>query len=136
MAAKKYSRDEETAINGGLLGELAPQGYCRARELDQACFEVPLGEVSGPIESDYGYHLLLVTERTNCPKLDGPYNKVVRGGDDGTTTELVSDQSIEDPIVRIVFQQIGFWILVSFAGGILAELSAKAASVVEKLPWE
>lgn len=138
MAAKKYSRDEETAINGGLLGTLAPQGYCRASELDKACFEAPLGEIAGPIESEYGYHLLLVTERTNCPKLDGGYNKIVRGGEDGTKTIFVGDQSKEgsDPIIRLAFQQIGFWICVSFAGGIFAELAAKAANVVDKLPWE
>lgn len=53
-AAERYSRDEETAVRGGLLGVLAPQGYCRAKELDAACFQVPLGEVCGPIESDYG----------------------------------------------------------------------------------
>ncbi len=138
MAAKKYSRDEETAVNGGLLGKLSPQGYCRAPELDKACFEVPLGEISGPIESEYGYHLLLVTERTNCPKLDGGYNKIVRGGEDGTDAIFVGDQSKEgsDLIIRLAFQQIGFWICVSFAGGIFAEIAAKAANVVETLPWE
>jgi len=51
--------------DGSLLGTLVPQGYCRAQELDKACFEVPLGEISGPVESEYGYHLVLVTERTN-----------------------------------------------------------------------
>ena len=47
-AAKKYSRGGETAANGGLLGELVPQGYCRAGELDEACFRAPLGDVCGP----------------------------------------------------------------------------------------
>jgi parvulin-like peptidyl-prolyl isomerase len=138
LAAKKFSRDEETAINGGLLGTLVPQGYCRAPELDKACFEVPLGEISGPIESDYGYHLLLVTERTNCPKLDGDYNKIERGGEDGTRTVFVGDQNKEgvDPILKLALQQVGFWIAVSFAGGIVAEVAAKAANVLEKLPWE
>ena len=138
LAAKRYSRDEETAVNGGLLGTLVPQGYCRSPELDKACFEVPLGEIAGPIESLYGYHLLLVSERTNCPKLDNGYTKIIRGGVNGTETEFVSDLSKEgsDPIIRLAFQQIGFWICVSFAGGIFAELAAKAAGVVEKLPWQ
>jgi len=51
-AAKKYSCDEGTAYEGGLLGTLVPQGYCQAPELDRACFEVPLGEICGPIESE------------------------------------------------------------------------------------
>jgi len=137
-AAAKFSRDEETALNGGLLGTLVPQGYCRAQELDKACFEVPLGEISGPIESEYGYHLVLVTERTNCPKLDGGYNKITRGGERGADTVFLGDSSKEgsDPIVRLALQQVGFWIAVSFAGGILAEVVAKAANVVDKLPWQ
>eukprot|EP01083_Nonionella_stella_P068064 180467_1 len=139
QAAEKFSRDEETAVRGGLLGKQVPQGYCRAPEIDKACFEVPLGQISGPIESDYGYHLLLVTERTNCPKLDGKYNRIERG-DDGTKTVFVGDGSKQaggsEEIGQIAMQQVGFWIAVSFLGGILAEFAAKAASVVETLPWE
>lgn len=74
-AAKRYSQDETTNFRGGLLGELVPQGYCRSAKLDQACFEVRLGIVEGPIETEFGTHLLLVTERTNCPKLDGMQTK-------------------------------------------------------------
>ena len=135
-AAQKYSRDEETAIRGGLLGEKAPQGYCRCKELDAACFKAPLGEIAGPIESDYGYHLLLVTERTNCPKLDGKYNKIIRD-DDGVSTKFVCTEEGSDQMIKTVaMQQIGFWIGVSFAGGVMAEVAAKAANVVETLPWE
>ena len=136
-AAQKYSRDEETAVRGGLLGTQVPQGYCRAQELDAACFEAPLGEVSGPIESEYGYHLLLVTERTNCPKLDGEYNKIIRDGD-GISTKFVRSDGKDggEQIKTVAMQQVGFWIGVSLAGGVLAEISAKAANVVDTLPWE
>ena len=131
-AAVKFSIDKETAVNGGLLGTLFPQGYCRAQELDKACFEVPLGEIAGPIETDYGYHLVLVTERTNCPKLDGDYNKITRGGESGAKTVFLGDASEEgsDPIVMLALQQVGFWIAVSFAGGILAEVAAKAVDAL------
>mmetsp|Transcript_40397 Transcript_40397/g.84516 ORF Transcript_40397/g.84516 Transcript_40397/m.84516 type:complete len:235 (-) Transcript_40397:257-961(-) len=141
-AAQKYSRDEETGANGGLLGTLAPQGYCRAVELDEACFAVPLGEVCGPIESEYGYHLLLVVERTNCPKLDGRYTKIVRGGDGVSKVFVGEDDASGDAgggggeMIKLAMQQVGFWIGVSFAGGIVAEVAAKAANVVDTLPWE
>ena len=137
-AAKKYSRDDETAINGGLLGTLVPQGYCRARELDEACFQVPLGEICGPIESEYGYHLLLVTERTHCKKLDGQYTKIIRG-DDGISKVFAGGDSMRedrDEMGRLALQQVGFWMGVSLAGGVLAEVAAKAAGVMETLPWE
>jgi len=134
-AAKKYSRDEETAIRGGLLGTLAPQGYCRAKELDQACFQVPLGEICGPIESAYGYHLLLVTERTNCKKLDGQYTKISR---DGANKVFMGDSSQEGEkeMAQLALQQVGFWIGVSLAGGVVAEVAAKTANIVDTLPWE
>ncbi len=134
-AAKKYSRDEETAIRGGLLGVKAPQGYCRAKELDAACFKAPLGEIAGPIESEYGYHLLLVTERTNCPKIDGEYNKIIRDVD-GVSTKFVCSQEGSEQIKTVALQQVGFWMGVSLAGGVMAEVAAKAANVVQTLPWE
>ena len=140
-AAKKYSRDEETAIRGGLLGTLVPQGYCRAKELDKACFEVPLGEIAGPIESEYGYHLLLVVERTNCKKLDGQYTRIRRSTSsaDGKVTKVFegdNDREGTDQMIKLGMQQVGFWIGVSFAGGIVAEVAAKASNVIEALPWE
>ena len=136
QAAKKYSRCEDTAENGGLLGKLVPQGYCLAPELDRACFEVPLGEIAGPIESDYGYHLLLVEERLNCPKLDGAYTKIVRGGNDGNQIEFRGKDKDDENLALFVMQQLGFWIGISFAGGIVAEIAVKAAGVFETLPWE
>lgn len=134
-AAKKYSRDEETAIRGGLLGVKAPQGYCRAKELDAACFKAPLGEIAGPIESEYGYHLLLVTERTNCPKLDGEFNSIIRDVD-GVSTKFVRNEEGSEQIQTVALQQVGFWMGVSLAGGVMAEVAAKAANVVQTLPWE
>ena len=136
-AAKKYSRCKDTADDGGLLGKKVPQGYCLAPELDRACFEVQLGEVSGPIESDFGYHLLLVEERTNCPKLDGGYTRIDRGGADGTDMVFLGKINDEgDDILVLATQQIGFWIGISFAGAIVAEIAAKAAGILDTLPWE
>ena len=132
-AAERYSRDEETAVRGGLLGTLAPQGYCRARELDAACFQVPLGEVCGPIESDYGYHLLLVTERTNCPKLDGQNTRISRAPDGSVLLEGSNTQESKK-VGTVLFQQVGFWLGASLAGGIVAELAAKASDAIPTLP--
>lgn len=132
-AAERYSRDEETAVRGGLLGTLAPQGYCRAKELDAACFQVPLGEVCGPIESEYGYHLLLVTERTNCPKLDGQNTRISRALDESVLLEGSNIQESRQ-VGMVLFQQVGFWLGASFAGGIVAELAAKASDIIPTLP--
>jgi len=133
-AATRYSRDEDTAARGGLLGTLVPQGYCRAPELDAACFQVPLGEICGPIKTEYGYHLLLVVERTNCPKLDGPYTRITRGAD-GTSKVFEGKTKGEegDQAAQFALQQVGFWAGVTLAGGVLAEVAAKAADVIDKV---
>mmetsp|Transcript_13675 Transcript_13675/g.20066 ORF Transcript_13675/g.20066 Transcript_13675/m.20066 type:complete len:240 (-) Transcript_13675:363-1082(-) len=139
-AAKKFSIDLETAERGGLIGELVPQGYSICPELDRASFEVPLGEVSGPIESKYGYHLVLVCERINCPKLDGTLTRVIRG-EDGLGTMLApstaeGQKSMGQTVLEVSMQQIGFWIVIFLAGGVLAEMSAKAAGILDTVPWE
>ena len=39
-------------------------------------------------------------------------------------------------VIGVAFQRVGFWIGASLAGGVVAELAAKAANVVDTLPWE
>ena len=123
QAAMKFSRDDTTNYRGGLLGELVPQGYCRSPELDAACFRVRLGQIEGPIESTFGYHLLLVSERTNCPKLDGTYTKLVPGK--GGQGELVRSKQVgRVDVTEMVKDQTMFLASIFVAGGILAEVVA------------
>ncbi|KAG7340395.1 peptidyl-prolyl cis-trans isomerase [Nitzschia inconspicua] len=129
-AAIKYSRDDTTNFRGGLLGTLVPQGYCVCPTLDRACFEVSLGQVVGPFETDYGHHLLLVTERTNCPKLDGDKTLLMQTrGDDIFGTLVVPPTSNSPDVLRnpaqMVLDQLAFWFVVMIAGGIVAELAEK-----------
>lgn len=126
-AAKRYSRDDTTNFRGGLLGELVPQGYCRSPELDRACFQVRLGVIEGPIVTEYGSHLLLVTERTNCAKLDGVNTRLQRSDavDGGTQGILVPSPQVGQVDAGFVIQQIAFWIGALVAGGLLAEVLAR-----------
>lgn len=129
-AAKRYSKDDTTNFSGGLIGELVPQGYCRSAELDRACFEVELGSIVGPLETTYGYHLLLVSERTNCPKLDGSNTKLVPGNR-GLGTLTSSEQVGQIDFGRFAMSQIIFWPIVGFAGGLLAEFSAQIGNSLQ-----
>jgi len=121
-AAKRYSKDDTTNFRGGLLGELVPQGYCRSQVLDRACFEVPLGQMEGPFESEYGCHLILVSERMNCPKLDGGETKLVQTSDGDVFGTLVPSQQVGQVGAGFFIGQVGYWLFVFLAGGILAEL--------------
>jgi hypothetical protein len=59
--AAEVSDDPGSAAAGGELG-CAPQG-AYVEEFDQAAWTQPLGVVSEPVRTDFGYHLILVTAR-------------------------------------------------------------------------
>ncbi|MFB3784936.1 MAG: peptidyl-prolyl cis-trans isomerase [bacterium] len=59
-AAKKYSQDS-SAVQGGELGYF-PRGRMTAA-FEKAAFELPLGQISEPVKTEYGYHLILVEDR-------------------------------------------------------------------------
>ncbi len=59
--ARKYSTCP-SGRNGGDLGEFGPG--MMVREFDEVVFSAPLHEVQGPVKTQFGYHLLEVTERS------------------------------------------------------------------------
>lgn len=59
--AGDLSSDPGSAQNGGDLGPLR-QGET-VPEFDEAIFSAPVGEVVGPVQSDFGFHVIEVTER-------------------------------------------------------------------------
>jgi peptidyl-prolyl cis-trans isomerase C len=46
---------------GGNLGEFGPGQM--VKEFDEVVFSAPLNEVQGPVKTQFGYHLLEVTQR-------------------------------------------------------------------------
>ncbi len=49
--------------NGGDLGTFGPGQM--VKEFDAVVFSAPLNEVQGPVQTQFGYHLLEVTNRTD-----------------------------------------------------------------------
>jgi len=59
--AKEYSTDDSTKNNGGQLGffnrgDMVP-------EFEKAAFALAVGEISAPVKTEYGYHLIKVEEK-------------------------------------------------------------------------
>jgi peptidyl-prolyl cis-trans isomerase C len=138
IAAKKYSNHNPTKENGGLLGTLVPQGRTMSPtlELDRHCFSVPLGQVVGPLKTDCGYHLVLVSERTNCYNIDGDNTLLTQTrGDDvfGTLREGTQEGKICSA-KQVVADQIGFWIKTVMAGTVVAGLSEQLVSLMLLFP--
>ena len=61
--AKEYSKDPGSAIKGGDLGYFG-KGMM-VKEFEDACFNGKVGEVQKPIKTNYGYHIIKVTDRSN-----------------------------------------------------------------------
>lgn len=59
--AEEYSTDESSAVNGGELGFFTVGTM--VPEFEDAAFTMDVGEVSEPIQSDYGYHIIEVTDK-------------------------------------------------------------------------
>lgn len=66
--AKEVSEDKESGKNGGDLG-MVEQGKLPA-ELDQAVVKMKKGEVSAPVKSQYGFHIIKVTDVKQSTALD------------------------------------------------------------------
>ncbi|MBY0269312.1 MAG: SurA N-terminal domain-containing protein [Burkholderiales bacterium] len=57
--AKKYSQDPGSATNGGDLGFFERGAMVKA--FDDAVFSMKAGEISAPVESEFGYHIIRLT---------------------------------------------------------------------------
>ena len=60
--AKQHSKCP-SGSSGGDLGEFGPG--MMVKEFDEVVFSAPINEVQGPVKTQFGYHLLEVTSRTD-----------------------------------------------------------------------
>ncbi len=65
--AKAESDDAGSGENGGDLGSFGPGQM--VEEFDKVAFEIPVGQISEPVKSAFGYHLILIESR-GAKKLD------------------------------------------------------------------
>jgi foldase protein PrsA len=59
--AKEYSQDPGSAANGGDLGWFGPGKM--VKEFEDAAYKLKVGQVSDPVKTDYGYHIIKVTDK-------------------------------------------------------------------------
>jgi peptidyl-prolyl cis-trans isomerase D len=58
--AKKYSQDDGSAKNGGDLGYFGKGAM--VKPFEEAAFSMKVDEIRGPVESEFGYHIIKLTE--------------------------------------------------------------------------
>lgn len=60
--AKQYSQDSTSKDAGGDLGEFSQNGALGSAKLEEAVFALKSGEISGVVESEFGFHILRVSD--------------------------------------------------------------------------
>jgi len=63
--ARKYSKDTGSGQNGGELGWAPPSNY--VTEFADAVTTLPIGQISEPVKSQFGYHIIQVVAREELP---------------------------------------------------------------------
>jgi parvulin-like peptidyl-prolyl isomerase len=63
--ARRFSLDEGSAPNGGDLG--VQRAVDLVQPFAEAAVEIPVGEVDGPVQTDFGWHIIHVIDRQTQP---------------------------------------------------------------------
>ncbi len=63
--AKQYSEDPSAAQNGGNLGYFT--AFAMVYAFENAAYNTPVGEVSEPVRTQFGYHLVKVNDKRKSP---------------------------------------------------------------------
>jgi foldase protein PrsA len=112
--AKEYSQDPGSAQNGGDLGWFGPGRM--VKEFENAAYSLNVGEVSQPVKTEFGYHIIKVTDKKKKPSYEQMKDEiefeVKKNKLDSTKVESKVEKVIKEANVKVkdsdlknVFQQ-------------------------------
>ncbi|WP_458414426.1 peptidylprolyl isomerase [Schinkia sp. CFF1] len=87
--AKEYSEDPGSAAKGGDLGYFSTG--VMTKPFEDAAYALKVGEVSGLVKSEFGYHIIKLTDKKELK----PYDEMK----DEIRKELVQQKAQEDPTI-------------------------------------
>jgi parvulin-like peptidyl-prolyl isomerase len=103
--ATEFSIDTGSGANGGDLGCAPPSGF--VEPFAQATMTAELGTITDPVETEFGYHLIIVSDRIDAP------TDAVRDYLEQTQSQDALDiwfsAMIEDADVTVV-ESVGVWV--------------------------
>lgn len=92
--AKELSKDPGSADKGGELG-FAPRGSFIG-PFEEAAFSLPIGQISEPIQTQFGWHVIQVLAREERELSPADYAQMQRGAFDRWLSEARQSAVIED----------------------------------------
>lgn len=92
--AEELSQDTGSAANGGELG-FAPQGRF-VEPFDEAVFSLPIGEISDPVETQFGWHVIEVLAREERELSPADYAQEQRAAFNNWVSQARQNAQIED----------------------------------------
>ncbi|HQC14566.1 peptidylprolyl isomerase [Mesotoga prima] len=147
-AALQFSIDSSTAANGGELGSIV-RGQT-VPEFEEAILAAPIGELYGPVQSEFGYHLIIVEERNEINSLEdvvnsASYNDFVSGYQNDTYNRWIESYIEENKFdYEILDNELLFYneyakateetaneFFVEIASGIFGDGTSSEASLME-----
>ena len=90
--AAELSQDTATAAKGGDLGWFG-KGQMVA-PFEEAAFSLKVGEISQPVQSDFGWHVIQVIDRANLPLTDSQYTQARDTAFNDFLTKLRDDSDV------------------------------------------
>ncbi len=92
--AKKHSDDKGSGSRGGELGWIQPGQT--VPEFEKAAYALNIGEVSRPVLSNFGYHIIKMTEKKYFPPYDSLRTDIIAFIDHRGIREKIIDEKIEE----------------------------------------
>ena len=92
--AKKYSQDPGSAKNGGELPWLHPGQTLK--EFEDAAYALKTGEMSKPVRSPVGYHIILMKDRKAFEPFDTLKTDIIRFIEARGARERIVDKKLEE----------------------------------------
>jgi len=99
--AKRYSEDETTAQSGGDLGYFSKGSM--VKELDDVLFSMQINDISDPIRTNFGYHIVQLTDIQRARYQPLSDVEVREGVEKALRTEKAEQQAEE--LAKMVYQE-------------------------------